>query len=196
MNQENMTRLAFKTDLVLHAMEGQPRAMEDLLRACAPLVLGTCRRFANTGVDPDDAAQDAMVAIIEGLPRLRDPATFGAWCACIARRKAVRAGWRAWFRKRSVFTDRLLPANDNTPEDTLIRRQRTDHLQRCLALLPEKEAIVARGVYLEEHSCRQVAREQGWNEATTRRRKQRAQIRLRALLASSEAPPRNEEGGT
>jgi len=177
-----MVQTHIDPELVRSAQQGEPEAVERLLKQCGPMLLRTCTRYARPGVDPDDAFQDALEHIIKGLPTLDNPGSFAAWSCLIARRRAIKPRFVTWLlRKVSGHDPDQFPGHMD-PECSASHRQRAAVLRRGLATLDPKERIAVEGTHLEGLSCREVAEAQGWNHATTRRRKQRGEARLRDLL--------------
>jgi RNA polymerase sigma-70 factor (ECF subfamily) len=58
--------------------------MDALLRAHYDLVFAICRRLAGNHTDAADAAQEAMIAIVRGLPRYDGRAAFSTWVYRVA----------------------------------------------------------------------------------------------------------------
>ena len=56
-------------ELVAAAQAGDRRALDTLLRRHYDRVHAVCRRIAGSSRDADDAAQEAMISIVRGLPR-------------------------------------------------------------------------------------------------------------------------------
>jgi len=75
--------------LVAAAQAGDQRAMETLLRRHYDRVHAVCRRIAGSTRDADDAAQEAMIGIVRGLPRFDGRAQFSTWVYRIATNAAL-----------------------------------------------------------------------------------------------------------
>ncbi len=70
--------------LVSAAQGGDRHAVEALLRRHADRIYALCRRITGNPDDADDAAQEAMVAIVRGLARFDRRSTFGTWAYRVA----------------------------------------------------------------------------------------------------------------
>jgi RNA polymerase sigma-70 factor (ECF subfamily) len=70
--------------LVAAARAGDRRALDDLLRAHQPRWWALCRRLTGDDADAADALQDAMVAIVRGLPRFDGRSAFSTWSYRVA----------------------------------------------------------------------------------------------------------------
>ena len=70
--------------LVTAAQAGDRRAIETLLRRHYDRVYSICRRVVGSSRDADDAAQEAMISIVRGLPRFDGRAAFSTWTYRIA----------------------------------------------------------------------------------------------------------------
>jgi RNA polymerase sigma-70 factor (ECF subfamily) len=75
--------------LVAAAQAGDGRALETLLRRHYDRVHAVCRRIAGSTRDADDAAQEAMIGIVRGLPRFDGRAQFSTWVYRIATNAAL-----------------------------------------------------------------------------------------------------------
>jgi RNA polymerase sigma-70 factor (ECF subfamily) len=70
--------------LILGALAGDRDAMEALLRRHHDRIAAVCRRIT---ADPDDAAdctQEALIAVVRGLPSFDHRSAFSTWCYRIA----------------------------------------------------------------------------------------------------------------
>ena len=117
--------------LVHAAQRGDGLAMAELLDALAPAVGRWCGPIALQ--DADDAAQEAMIAILRGLRGLRDPAALFGWARAIAVREAVRVARRTEREQPDELAH--LPA----PGDPLLAADIKDVLTR---LTPEHRAVL------------------------------------------------------
>ena len=78
--------------LVRAAQTGDSIALTDVLEAVAPYVGRLCAPIALD--DAADATQEAMIAIVRGLRRLRDPDALLEWVRVVTVREAVRVARR------------------------------------------------------------------------------------------------------
>lgn len=84
--------------LVDAARRGDERAVDELLRHHYRGLYGLCRRFARNDADAQDLAQDAVIAILRGLPGFDGRSSFKTWafrvttntCLMDARRRSRR----------------------------------------------------------------------------------------------------------
>src|SRR5260370_37936271 len=79
--------------LVLAAQRGDRIAVAELMDALAPYVGRVCGPIALQ--DGPDAAQEALIAILKNLGRLREPGAIYGWARAIAVREAVRVARKA-----------------------------------------------------------------------------------------------------
>lgn len=70
--------------LVAAARTGDRAALERLLRRHHDRILAVCRRMLGDDADARDATQEALVAIVRGLPRFDGRAAFTTWAHRIA----------------------------------------------------------------------------------------------------------------
>ena len=91
-----MTPAADDRTLVDAARGGDRDALEQLLRRHYDTVHAVCRRITGNQADADDAAQDAMIAIVRAIGRFDDRARFSTW----AYRVAVNASLDELRRRR------------------------------------------------------------------------------------------------
>jgi RNA polymerase sigma-70 factor, ECF subfamily len=75
--------------LVAAAQSGDRAALDVLLRRHYDRVHSVCRRIVGSSRDADDAAQEAMIAIVRGLPRFDGRAAFSTWTYRIATNAAL-----------------------------------------------------------------------------------------------------------
>jgi RNA polymerase sigma factor (sigma-70 family) len=74
--------------LVRAAQGGDTLALSELLDRLSPYVARICGPIALTS--GPDATQDALIAVLRGLPALREPAALRGWARAIAVREAIR----------------------------------------------------------------------------------------------------------
>ena len=75
--------------LVAAAQAGDRQALDALLRRHYDRIHAVCRRIAGSSRDADDAAQEAMISIVRGLPRFDGRAQFSTWIYRIATNAAL-----------------------------------------------------------------------------------------------------------
>ena len=117
--------------LVRAAQRGAGLAMAELVDALAPAVGRWCGPIALQ--EAEDAAQEALIAILRGLRGLRDPAALFGWARAIAVREAVRVARRAGREQPAELAD--VPA----PGDPQLAADIRDVLGR---LAPEHRAVL------------------------------------------------------
>jgi RNA polymerase sigma factor (sigma-70 family) len=73
---------------VAAAQQGDALALDRLLDELAPYVRRLCARIAPAAAD--DAAQEALLAVFQGLPSLRAPEAIMTWVRSVTVRTAIR----------------------------------------------------------------------------------------------------------
>jgi RNA polymerase sigma-70 factor (ECF subfamily) len=138
-------------ELVAAAQAGDARALEDLLRRHYDRVHAVCRRIAGATRDADDAAQEAMLGIVRGLPRFDRRARFSTWAYRIATNAALDELRRRKRRPALHVVADDAPAHD--PADPVAERHLGGVVERAaidaaLDALPEdfRTAVVLRDV--------------------------------------------------
>ena len=176
-----MTPPAPDPALVAAARAGDPCARARLVEAWAPVVLGWCTWLAPSGVEPEDAAHDALLTAIEGLPRLRDPAAFPAWLFSAVRRTVARHARRVWLWGGAPLPDLANPSPD--PAEQTTRRAARREVRAVLATLSARDREILVLCLLEERPRREAAALLGLPEGTAQHHLEAARLRFRRALA-------------
>lgn len=117
--------------LVRAAQRGDPMALAQLMEQLVPFVGRICGPIALQ--DGQDAAQEAMIAILRGIKTLKEPDALHGWARVIAVREAVKVA-------RSRRPARTLEADEiSTTADPQLAADINDTLRR---LTPEHRAIL------------------------------------------------------
>jgi RNA polymerase sigma-70 factor (ECF subfamily) len=84
------------------AAEGDAAALDELLVAARPLVLGRCMRFLPNPLDAEEAAQDALVAVARRIETFEGRSKFTTWMYQLTSNAAIDT-YRKLKRRRSVL---------------------------------------------------------------------------------------------
>ena len=180
--------------LVSAAQDGDRAALDTLLRRHYDRVFALCRRITGSDADGADAAQEALLAIVRGLPRFDGRAQFSTWAyrvttnVCLdelrkrKRRPIVGLGDRD-------ENDDIADPSDDAP---LLEDQVGDRLDldAALAQLPTdfRAAVVLRDVCQLDYA--EIAEVLGIPPGTVRSRISRGRVALANLMTGNpDRPP-------
>lgn len=132
-------------DVVQAAAAGDRAAIRRILTVIQPLVTRYCRARLPGSPDADDAAQEAMIAVLRGLGSYRPQGgrPFLAWVYAITAHKVADVH-RAQAR-RPVDLVSTVPggiAQVPGPEDLALAGEEATELQRMLGALPQRQREV------------------------------------------------------
>ncbi|MCB9898917.1 MAG: sigma-70 family RNA polymerase sigma factor [Planctomycetes bacterium] len=181
-----MSPRADTTDPDLPALQrGDPDAIDAFCRAEHPIVWRLCLGFLADAHEAEDAAQDALLRLLDRLPAYQPGRGWGAWrntvvlnlCRDRARRRTSRAD--AEDRAQRLELPPRLPRPDELAETAELAAL----VRAALSHLPprEREAFVLRD--LEGVPTDEAARVLGIGESSVRSLVTLARRRLRNLLA-------------
>lgn len=79
-----ITPAADDRTLIHAAQAGDRRALDSLLRRHEARIYAVCRRMAGNDADALDATQEALIAVVRGLPRFDHRSAFSTWVYRVA----------------------------------------------------------------------------------------------------------------
>ncbi|MCK2218568.1 sigma-70 family RNA polymerase sigma factor [Actinomadura sp. ATCC 31491] len=141
--------------LVVRAQLGERAALAELLaRWRTPVWIYVCRMLDADRAD--DVTQEIWLAVVRGLPRLREPGRFAPWLFTIARRSVTDRlrGEYAQAEKTSGFGDTVV----EDPAEAMVDRAALVSVLSALPVL-EREILVL--FYLEDlpvEECADICR--------------------------------------
>jgi RNA polymerase sigma-70 factor (ECF subfamily) len=180
---------AVDTDLVVRAQRGDKGAYALIATEIADRFLAVARRILRDIDLAEDATQQALLAIWQDLPRLRDPARFDAW----SYRLLVRACYAEGRKQRRWAPNlRLLPADDPFADDDLSSVADRDQLERGFRHLSfDHRTVVVLHHYLDL-PLERVAEICGIPPGTAHSRLHHAMRALRAAMDADLRPTARE----
>lgn len=126
---------ATEDDLVARAQQGERDAADELLRRNYDRIYAVCRRIAGNEADAMDATQEALMAIVRGLPRFDGSSLFSTWAYRVATNACLDELRRR--KRRPEPAEMVEDVSDHRPDfdhDIVVR----DELDRALAEIPEQ----------------------------------------------------------
>lgn len=173
------TRDAIVDDLlVLAAQSGQVTAFQRLASRWHPRLVRHARRLTGDAEAARDATQDAWVAIVRGLHRLRDPARFGPWALQITTRRC--ADWIAGRQRDRLGHEDLVRAAASAPPEASV--EDVSAVREALGRLPSSDRALLALFYVEGLSVAEIAHACRIPPGTVKSRLFHARTRLRAAL--------------
>lgn len=172
---------------IQEAIQGRREATESLLMELLPRVRNLVRYLVRGDADVDDISQEALIALMRGLPTYRSEGRFHAWTD----RVVVRATF-AWLKRSRGREARhaseepaelvAVPSEDAQPDEYVHRRHLVTLLDRLST--EQRHALVLHHVL--ELSVPEIATELGIPFETVRSRLRLGRTALRALASAGE----------
>jgi RNA polymerase sigma-70 factor, ECF subfamily len=172
-------------ELVSSARLGDRRATEQLLRQHYPRVYGVCRRITGNDADAADAAQNAMIAMVRGLPNFDGRSSFSSWAYRVATNASLDELRRRKRRGVVGLPDDDLAA-DPTPLDRSLEATVGNRLDAdaALARIPEEFRIPVVMRDLLDMEYAEIAETLGIPAGTVRSRIARGRAALARVLGN------------
>ena len=125
------------------AVDGDRPALDLLLRRHADRLHAVCRRVMGNDTDAADALQEAMIAIVRGLPRFDGRSAFSTWTYRVATNACLDELRRRRRRPEPIDDELLDVGGGDTERDPIARVGERADIDAALALLaPEFRAAV------------------------------------------------------
>ena len=174
------------TELVIRAKRGDRGAYAMLAAGIADRFLAVARRILRDIDLAEDATQQALLAVWQDLPQLRDPTRFEAW----SYRLLVNACYAEGRKERRWAPNlRLLPSREPAATDDLSSVVDRDQLERGFRRLSiDHRTVVVLHHYLDLPLDR-VAEILGIPTGTAHSRLHHAMRAMRAALDADARPP-------
>ncbi len=145
-----------------------------------------------------DAAQEAAIAAVTELARLRSPERFGSWFCGIALN--VSRGWRHQLRAEVTGTAPDLVASEPGPADAAEAADLAARVRRAVEVLPPGQRDAVWLFYLQGLSHREVSAELGVSVGAVKARLHQARAalapKLTGMLDSTEGTMMATDDGT
>jgi RNA polymerase sigma factor (sigma-70 family) len=167
---------AADVDLVGRYLQGDPAALEVMVRRHGPAVLGVCRRMLGPGADADDAFQATFLTLTLRVRSIRKPQALGSWLHGVAVRCCRKALGR---RARPPAGD---VAGRSDPFAEVAWRELRGLLDEELNRLPATLRAPLILCLVESRARDEAARSLGWSLRTFDRRLARGRAALKARL--------------
>lgn len=164
--------------------DGDPDAFDGVFDALWPLLFAYCKKALHEAADAEDAAQRALIKMLENAPHYDRDRPARAWALGFAFWECRSERTR---RRRKNETLEAELETTTTPEQLAMDKQELEVLDAVLAPFSETERALILGEV--ESSVTQLA---GVSGPTLRKRRQRLLGRLREAAAALIAPNKGE----
>lgn len=163
------------------AVAGDRRALESFVTELLPRIRNLVRYLVRGDVDADDLAQEAMVAIVRGLPTYRGEGAVTAWADRVAVRETFARLRRARRAREQIDpgADLVAVPHPGEPPDAYAERRR---VVRLLDELPDEQRHALVLHHVLGLSVPEIAAELGAPAETVRSRLRLGMTKLRAAM--------------
>jgi len=186
--------------LITAAQSGERAALDALLRRHYDRIHAVCRRITGNESDAADAAQEAMIAVVRGLPNFDGRSTFGTWVYRIATNASLDELRRRRRRPISIVdaVDHEGRTTDHADPDSGVRIDDVSErmaLEAALAALAEdfRIPVVLRDVADLEYA--EIALVIGVPVGTVKSRIARGRLALAQALSHNAQPGNQSDPG-
>jgi RNA polymerase sigma factor (sigma-70 family) len=185
---EQFNRAKSDADLVSEAMSGAREALAELVGRHWDTAVFLAARVLGSAEMAHDAAQEAAVAALTDLGRLRSPDRFGAWFCGIALNVSRR--WLRQLRPEVRGEPADLASPSPGPDEVAESADVAARVRSAVAALPSGQQDAVFLFYLQGMSHREVAGELGISVGAVKSRLHQARAALAPALAPVADIPR------
>ena len=159
---------------------GDRKAQKRLFDSLAPKMMALCLRYMGNREDAEDVLQEGFVTLFTKLDSYAGAGSFEGW----ARKIFVNTALMHLRRTDALgLSDDIQEARGLfTEEATPVEKMGYKDLMRLVAALPPDARTVFNMYVIEGYSHKEIAKELGCTEATSRSKLQRARIRLQEMI--------------
>ncbi len=188
---------AHPDELVALMRAGNIEALDGLTRCYGQTLAVVGRRYCRTGVDAEDAVQDALVAAGEHLQDYRGEGPPEGWLV----RMVIHACRRMQRGRKNApglhadIDDAGLATPEDDPEALAGRAQIASALGNALLALDPRDRTLLLLAEAEDWTAPEIAREFGLSPGAVRTRLSRIRARVRPQLAEIAPARQTGEGG-
>ena len=162
------------SEILSRCRAGDELAVAELVRRFWPWAVDFAAALLGDAHLAEDAVQSAFVTALAKLHQLRETQGFAGWFRQIVRTEANRIARRR-HATVPLIEQPAAAVRDVTEAQRIVRE--------ALAALPPGSAEAATLHYLDQLSCREIARRLAVPQGTVKRRLHDARLKLRELLA-------------
>ena len=166
--------------LVPACKEGDRKAQKQLFNTLAPKMMALCLRYMGKREDAEDVLQEGFISLFKKLDSYTGAGSFEGWARKIFVNTALMHLRKtdALSLGEDIQEARSLFAEEATP----VQKMGYAELMRMIGELPPDARTVFNMYVLEGYSHKEIAKELGCTEATSRSKLQRARIRLQEMI--------------
>ena len=182
-------------DLVTRARRGESVAVETLLREHYDMIHAVCHRMVHNPESADDAVQNALIAVVKGLPRFDGRSSVSTWMYRIATNSAIDE-IRRTQRRPVPMADEALVAHGSIVDSTdeiAGQLDQQSQLTGALARIPEEFRVALVLRYVADLDYAEMAEVLDIPIGTVRSRLSRGRHLMADLLS---APPMTGNSAT
>ena len=179
-DEESLGGAASPEELAAACKGGDRKAQKRLFDAMAPKMMALCLRYMGNREDAEDVLQEGFVTLFTKLDNYAGAGSFEGWARKIFVNTALMHLRRtdALSLSEDIQEARGLFTQEATPVEKMGYRD----LMRLVAALPPDARTVFNMFVIEGYSHKEIAKELGCTEATSRSKLQRARIRLQEMI--------------
>ncbi len=163
-------------------MAGNRDAYGELVAKYQSMVYRVCLKFTRDEHAAEDLAQEVFIKAYHALSGFRQDALFSTWLYQITVRKCLdwkRSVEREWQRHGEALYDEYEWPDSETPERSLVDKERTLRLRELVEGLQEPYRTVTKLFYFYQQSYKEIAERTGTSVKTVESQLYRARRMLR-----------------
>lgn len=165
---------------LLRCQSGDVAALNEIVSQWTPQLRRHAWRLTRRHDIAADVVQEAWIAIVRGLPKLKEPAAFPRWAYRIVTNKCADA-LRKQKRRRSIIEKAGVRSPDSE-QPMLDSDDEVAELRRAIRQLPNDQQAIIAMLYLDERSVSDIAASLGIPSGTVKSRLHTAREHLRQIL--------------
>ena len=157
--------------LAAACQEGNTQAQKQLFDALSPKMMALCLRYMGSREEAEDILQEGFITLFTKIDSYQGAGSFEGWARRIRRTDALGLSENL-EEARNLFTQEATP----------VQKMGYSELMRMISTLPPDARTVFNMYVVEGYSHKEIAKELGCTEATSRSKLQRARLRLQEMM--------------
>lgn len=166
--------------LASECRSGDAKAQKALFDALSPKMMAVCLRYMGNMEDAEDVLQDGFITLFTKIDSYQGAGSFEGWARKIFVNTALMHLRRTDALGLSDDIDEARSLFDQ--EATPVQKMGYRELVRLISALPADARTVFNMYVVEGYSHKEIAKELGCTEATSRSKLQRARLKLQEMI--------------